>query len=711
MSILGFFRKSLFRQQILGYLAMALIPSVILTRTISFLAYMTISESVQRNLFVQADAKAAALEGFANSRIREINGLLNEPLITKATREISALMKQPGFNTKSPEFQKLSAESLPYMTYVLQSMDFQNMMLLDNDRKILLNIDSPELSGKNIQDTEYRNTKLLTTLDRVAKLVQPEFSDFEILPGGIEPTAFLVGPVFENRKIIGQMVLRIDPKLIFDIVEDYTGLGETGQVFVGTRDTEGTRDNNGHNTNAILVAPTRFNKNAAFKTKIAPLKFKDEVTPMLAAINGGRGFDWTLTPEGSPIVATWMYVPSFHWGLVIEQDLKEAFQLTNKINNLGTLMLVYIGIISVMVARWAASSQAGRVIAVAETAGKLAEGDLSSRAPVIGEDELAHLARSFNIMAETIQSSDLVRSSIISELESNSKALKDAAQHEAKTRVTLQDTAQELSVAGEHLVTASIEGNQTANEQATSVNEVVATVEQIRATAEQTSSKAESVARITTESAHNVAQGAESVRQIIVSMNQLRDTVNDYAQEIATLADRTRQIDLITNSVNEIADQSKLLALNATIEAAKAGEQGKGFAVVAAEVRNLAEQSKTANTRIRHMLSEIRKAAEATVLATEKGVSGVDTTLNLTRCAGTVIDRLSDSLNIAAQSVSQISNATRQQYVGIDQINQAMREFQQSTRQLSSNAKKTQEASVILSELSSELLKLTVVEK
>jgi methyl-accepting chemotaxis protein len=190
-------------------------------------------------------------------------------------------------------------------------------------------------------------------------------------------------------------------------------------------------------------------------------------------------------------------------------------------------------------------------------------------------------------------------------------------------------------------------------------------------------------------------------------MNELRDTVNEYAREIATLAERTRQIDLITNSVNEIADQSKLLALNATIEAAKAGEQGKGFAVVAAEVRNLAEQSKSANTRIRHMLSDIRKAAEATVIATEKGVSGVDTTLELTRTAGGVIDKLSDSLNAAAQSVNQISNATRQQYVGIDQINQAMREFQQSTRQLNNNARKTQEASELLNSLSNELLKLT----
>ena len=67
----------------------------------------------------------------------------------------------------------------------------------------------------------------------------------------------------------------------------------------------------------------------------------------------------------------------------------------------------------------------------------------------------------------------------------------------------------------------------------------------------------------------------------------------------------------------QIFERGFLAAHQSDDDLAVAGEHGKGFAVVAAEVRNLAEQSKTANTRIRHMLSEIRKAAEATVVATD----------------------------------------------------------------------------------------------
>lgn len=88
----------------------------------------------------------------------------------------------------------------------------------------------------------------------------------------------------------------------------------------------------------------------------------------------------------------------------------------------------------------------------------------------------------------------------------------------------------------------------------------------------------------------------------------------------------------------------------------------------------------------------------------------MDQTMDLTRSAGDLIERLVVSLKEATVAVGQISNATRQQYTGIDQINQTMREFQQSTRQLTQNAKQSQESATLLHDLSTDLLSLTEVE-
>jgi methyl-accepting chemotaxis protein len=699
MNRLSFFSKSLMGKQMIGFLAMAIVPSVILTLIITRMSMISLRESIQRNLIVNADNKTSALESYAATRIRDVNAVCSGRTVVTAFIEMQNALKASNFDTKAESYQKSLKDHTNRIAKLINSLNFDDALLLDLNHQVIFNFQKPDRVGNWLEEPPYDQTNLTTTIERVSALLQPEFSDFETLPGDTELSSFLIAPVYEELKLIGFIAVKIDENDIYKIVNDYTGLGLTGRVLVADNQTSG------NNQIANLILKPRPVEGTGDVMKITRLA--GQISPLFEAIDGGRGFDQVILPDGRHVVTAWMYVPSFRWGLVIEQDFQEAFELTERIQAAGQILLVITAILALVITYWASKRLAGRVIAVADSAMRLASGDLTTRAPVTGQDEIANMARSFNLMAEKIQTSDTLQSQNIATLEANAKALLDAAETEEKTRQTLKQTAMELNEAGEVLVETALEGNQTAIEQETAVSEVVATVEQIRATAEQTSSRAEAVAAITTDSAQSVAKGSDLVNQIVNSMNNLRVTVNDYAREIATLSERMRQIDQITDTVNEIADQSKLLALNATIEAAKAGEQGKGFAVVAGEVRNLAEQSKTANTKIRTMLGEIRKAADSTVLATEKGVNGVDSTLGMTQVAGKVIEQLSDSLNKAAVAVSQISHATRQQYVGIDQINQSMREFQESTRQLTSSMKKTQNASELLNELSGTLLELT----
>jgi methyl-accepting chemotaxis protein len=190
-------------------------------------------------------------------------------------------------------------------------------------------------------------------------------------------------------------------------------------------------------------------------------------------------------------------------------------------------------------------------------------------------------------------------------------------------------------------------------------------------------------------------------------MQEIRQRAAAVSDEIATLSQRAQQIGAITETVNELADRSNLLALNATIEAARAGEAGRGFAVVADQVRQLADQSKSATARVETILDDVKAATAAAVAASDAGAEVVRRGLDLTERADEGIRSLTEVIRGASHAAEEIAASAHQQSISMDEIAESMTSIEGGIRQFLDGAQSSEIAAQKLDELATRLADLT----
>ena len=203
--------------------------------------------------------------------------------------------------------------------------------------------------------------------------------------------------------------------------------------------------------------------------------------------------------------------------------------------------------------------------------------------------------------------------------------------------------------------------------QASALEETAASMEQMNATVRQ---NADSAARASELASGVAAQGGEVVAQVVQTMHGIHSSSGKIADIIGV--------------IDSIAFQTNILALNAAVEAARAGEQGRGFAVVASEVRSLAQRSAGAAREIKELIS-------ASVHDVERGNALVERAGKTMEDVVTAVRRVNDIMG-------EISNASREQSLGVAQVGEAVTQMDQVTQQ---NAALVEEMAAAASSLQS----------
>jgi len=367
------------------------------------------------------------------------------------------------------------------------------------------------------------------------------------------------------------------------------------------------------------------------------------------------------------------------WAVLVTEDARDATRPAAAVARRTVLLGLVIAAGMVALAFLISGAVMRRLREYSAFAGRVAGGDLTARVSTGGAPELRELSGHLNDMAVNLR----------------------------HLSTEVRGGAQGVGAAATEILATVSEQGSSLTEQSAAISETSATAEELRAAAEHTAGRAREVAERAQAASKASDEGTDVVEGIVAGMEEIRERVEAIAKDILALSEQTQQIGEITATVDDLAEQSNLLALNATIEAARAGEQGRGFAVVAAEVRNLAELSRQGTGQVRAILSDIQRATNEAVLATEQGIKVVERGRGRAQRAGEVIGQLGDTVRDTAQAAQQIAASAHEQQVAVDQIAVAMREINQATSQFVTGASDSRSAAEGLSGLARELQLLT----
>lgn len=339
---------------------------------------------------------------------------------------------------------------------------------------------------------------------------------------------------------------------------------------------------------------------------------------------------------------------------------------------------------------------------------KLISGDFNARVPVIANDNFGLLLKSFNQLAEHLETSATAAE------EENHQRIAEF-NLEIKEKERLLQIIQQLEV-----VVADVKhGNLTVRAQVDvedyqpykaliiSFNDIIENLQQVMTTVQiavnqiceqarrrswemdklaleannqvkaitaaleangNMNKSMQSVASTTLQAAVIARQGVTTAKnsykiaqQTTDSIEQIRFVTVDIREKVNRLAESCQEISKIINFITVISDKVTILSFNASIAAARFGEQGQAFRMVATEVRNLAEKVKDSVKEIEQFVdnirggvAEIREMIEGNVQQVENSTQLVATTHQMLRKIAGIIHNINQLLqSISTNTVSQ----------------------------------------------------------
>ncbi len=245
-----------------------------------------------------------------------------------------------------------------------------------------------------------------------------------------------------DEKAVGVLVAEINTDAVLRPLLDVgEALGESGETVLVNGDAR------------ILMS---LKHPLADGSRPKPLEYTITAEAAQRAIRGDNGIIWAKDYRGVPVLASYRYVqvtPDLAWGMGVKCDQDEIFLPLRHDAKIFAVVGTLGAILIFGVAFWVAKTVTKPIKLIAEAARQVGEGDLTVRAPIVGDDELAVCAATFNAMVARVESGrDQLEELVLQRTKELRSANAELQKHRSQLEALVEERTKKLEEAQNQLI-------------------------------------------------------------------------------------------------------------------------------------------------------------------------------------------------------------------------------------------------------------------